>query len=197
MKAISVSAAAIVLLFASAAAADDPEHPSLATKIGMSAEIGGGVGGFTDTKATDVTTAQGVWTARITVGTRSHIGGEAAYVGSAQGLNTLGVDQNAILHGYGLETALRFNILTGMWQPYLLAGVGWTHYNVTNTATNTSDVKSNADLAQFPLGAGVAFRYSGFIADARFAYHPVTNSDLMGNTYLSTWDLAARVGFEF
>lgn len=175
----------------------DPEHPALMTRIGMTAEAGGGVGGFTDSRMSDVTSAEGVWSARLTVGSRTHLGAEAAYTGSAQRLSTFGVDPNARLVGNGVEGAVRWNVLTGMWQPYLLAGVGWTHYNVTNTPVNTSDVQDNGDVAQFPLGAGLAWRYSGFVADARFTYHPAASSPLIQDANLSTWDVAGRVGFEF
>src|SRR5207244_2163899 len=75
----------------------DDHRPNLVSRIGMTAEAGGGVMGFVDSKAYNIANAGGLWTARVTVGTRSFIGGEAAYVGTAQPLNTLGVADNAAL----------------------------------------------------------------------------------------------------
>lgn len=154
--------------------------------------------GFLDSKATNISDVGGTWTARITAGSRSHIGGEVAYVGTAQSLKALGVDSKATLLSNGAEGNLRFNILTGMWQPYLAAGLGWQHYNVVNTNVNTSSVADSGDVAEFPLAAGMAFRYQGFVTDGRVQFHPaIDNNRLLPNTNLSTWDITARVGFEF
>src|SRR3954468_15097073 len=63
---------------------DDPSAPNIVTGIGMTAEAGGGVGGFLDSRAAAQTTAAGLWNLRIGAGSRSHFGGELAYIGSAQ-----------------------------------------------------------------------------------------------------------------
>jgi hypothetical protein len=165
--------------------------------VGIDVEAGGGVGGFIDRNITSVTTAQGQWTGRMVFGTRSHFAGEAAYVGSAQKVNTVGISPNATLVGNGAEAAFRLNVLTGMWQPYAIAGIGWTHYSLGNATLTTSDVQSSGDVATFPLGVGMAWRYSGFVLDGRFSFHPATKSGLIRETNLSTWDLQAKAGFEF
>jgi opacity protein-like surface antigen len=173
----------------------DDGRGAILTGIGMTAEIGGGVGGFLDSRATTETTEAGLWNARVSAGSRSHFGGELAYIGSAQTINALGTASNTHLIGNGLEGDFRFNFLTGMWQPYAVAGVGWTHYGIQNAVTNTSDFTDSSNVVEFPLGAGVAWRYRGFVADGRLAFHPSAGSQLPMN--LSTWDLGARVGFEF
>lgn len=172
-------------------------EPRLASRIGLTAEAGGGVGGFMDSRAVSVTQPQGVWTARLGIGSRSHVGAEVAYQGSAQDIDTLGISPNAVLLGNGVEGNLRLNLLTGMIQPYAIAGVGWTHYSLMGTSFNTSDVVDQTDVAQFPLGGGVAFRYNGFVADARLAFHPSANTNLIPGVNLSTWDVGGRLGFEF
>lgn len=200
MKAACFAAAAAALLLGGMALADEPKkssEPTLYSNVGMTFEVGGGVGGFLDTRATDITKTQGNWTARLTLGSRYHLGGEAAYIGSAQSLNALGVDRGAFLMGNGLEGAIRVNVLTGMWQPYAIAGAGWTHYSVQSTTVNSSDVKDQGDVAHFPLGVGLAFRYKGFVADARFAFGAAAPAPLIPDVNLSTWTAAARLGFEF
>ena len=121
---------------------DDPNRPFLMSTYGVAGEIGGGVTRFIDTKATDPTGTGGDWTARLIFGTRTHVGGELAYVGAALPMNTLGVDDNAILMSNGVQANLRLNLFTGAWQPYAAAGLGWRHYNVVNTANNNSEVGS-------------------------------------------------------
>lgn len=186
--------------FEATAYADEPSHenmPNLVSNYGMAAEVGGGVTAFTATGATDVTKLGGEWTARFILGTRSHIGVEAAYIGTAQAMNTLGVSDSAYLMSNGAEAALRYNVLTGDWQPYAAAGGAWKHYSLQNTSFNTSDVKSSDDVAEVPVAVGLAYRYRGIIADLRVQLRPAFNSSLIGDTNLTNWNAGARLGWEF
>lgn len=167
-------------------------------KLGVAFETGGGVGGFVDDRMSESTSVQGRYTGRVVVGTRSHFAGEAAYVGSAQRVNTLGISPNSMLYGNGAEGAFRFNVLTGMWQPYATAGLGWTHYNLNDSAVlSTSDVQASGDVITFPVGLGMAWRMNGLIFDSRLSFHPAAGSNIVRGGNLSTWDLQARGGFEF
>jgi hypothetical protein len=166
-------------------------------RLGIGVEAGGGFGGFLDKNISEQTGVQGQWTARLIFGTRSHFGAEAAYIGSAQSVNTSGISQNAKIVGNGAETAFRYNLFTGMFQPYASAGIGWVHYSLGNAQLTTSDVQQNGDVAVFPVGLGMTFKYMGFMLDNRFSLHPATSSGLIRNTNLSTWDIQARGGFEF
>jgi len=165
--------------------------------IGMSFEGGGGVGGFMDSRIADVTSTQAQWTARMVYGTRSHFAGETAYIGSAQKVNTLGIRPNATITGNGAEAAFRYNALTGMFQPYATGGLGWTHYSLGYEQLTTSDVQLNGDVLTFPIGVGMAWRYNMLLLDSRLSFTPSTNSALIRNTNLSTWNLQAHAGFEF
>jgi hypothetical protein len=201
MKSVALSLAAIASLVSGAAFAADPytydPNANPERKTGISVEAGGGVGGFMDTRISSVTTAQGQWTARFAVGTRSHLAGEAAYIGSAQGVHALGISDGATLVGNGAEGLVRFNVLTGMWQPYAAAGIGWTHYSLGNATLTTSDVQSSGDVATFPLGVGLAWRMGGAVLDGRVSFHPATTSAIIRNFNMSTWDVQAKAGFEF
>lgn len=173
------------------------DEPKLASKIGMSAEIGGGVVGFMTPAANAVTQTGGSWTARLAIGTRSHIGAEAAYVASAQGMDTLGVADRAYLMSNGAEGNLRLNALTGALQPYATVGVAWRRYSVMNSSFNTSDVRDTADVGEIPVGLGLAYRYRGFVGDLRLSLRNSFRSALISNATLSAWDAGARIGWEF
>ena len=179
----------------------DDASPDLVTPIGMGLSVGGGVAEYLG-EADVFTDPGGTWEARYLVGTRTIIGGELAYLGTANSLQTLGVDDNAVLMSNGAEGALRVNFLTDAWQPYVLGGVGWKHFNVVNTDTNTSDIRDSDDALTVPLGAGIAYRYSNVFADLRGMYRPAFLADItrgQGNddTGLDTIGGSLNVGFEF
>lgn len=175
--------------------ADVPRH--LITGIGVSIEAGGGFGGFLDSRANRAATGEGMWTIRASFGTRRHLAYEAAYVGHAQTVNAPGLEHNAKLVGHGVETGVRYNVLLGMWQPYASAGIGLVHYSYGDSIVTGEGMSSSGNVVELPLTVGMAVRYSGLIVDTRFALHPGTGWGVVANANMSTWDLAARVGFEF
>lgn len=191
--------AGILLLPAVASA---QEKPDLLTPFGMSLTVGGGVTGFTDQSMQDMTDPGGTWEARVAAGTRDYFSLEAAYVGSAQAITALGLDSSAVLLGNGVEATARINLIKGEIQPYLLAGAGWTHYQLGNADTNTSSVTEDDDVLAVPFGAGVGYRYGHLLLDARGVFRPVAYSDLVpvqgdSQTDLHSWSALLRGGFEF
>ena len=105
---------------------------------------------------------------RATLGTRLPIAFEMAYVGTAQGMNALGLDTNAILLGSTAEGDVRINILRGRVQPYVFGGVGYTYYRITNTAIATSDLQRTDNVLEVPFGAGLSWRLGqAFLLDIR------------------------------
>jgi len=95
---------------------------------------------------------------------------------------------------------VRLNLLKGAYQPYLLAGVGWTRYDVTNAKTNTSDVSSSDNVGNIPVGAGVALRFDRILVDARAEFRPAFDNDLIQGdkpATLDSWAATANIGFEF
>lgn len=181
----------------------------LYTDYGLAISAGGGVSGFTDTTARDATNDGGGWDIRAVIGTRSPLAAEVSYLGSAQSIHTLGLDSDAILVGNGLQADLRLNATTdAALQPFIYAGAAWRRYDLTNTETNTSDVAGSDDVVEFPVGAGVAYRYRGLILDARGEFRAATNEDLMpslqsdatrtsGPASLHRWGVNANIGYEF
>ena len=131
------------------------------------------------------------------VGTRSHIGAEAAYTGTAQNLDTLGVSDRATLMSNGLEAMARLNVLTGAWQPYAIAGYSWRHYRVANSAVNTSSVAESDNVSAIPVGVGLAWPFSHLVTDLRVTFQGAFGRELIPNANLSTVAANAKVGFEF
>ncbi|MBL8956376.1 MAG: hypothetical protein JNK82_36720, partial [Myxococcaceae bacterium] len=119
-----------------------------------------------------------------------------AYVGSVQGVSAAGVSRGALLTGNGAEGAFRLNVLTGTWQPYATAGLGFTYYTLGDAVLSAPGLQSSGTVATFPLAVGLAWRVHGLVLDTRLAFQPATSAGLLGRANLSTWNANARVGFE-
>ena len=197
----SVLIAAGLFLASRAAVADEG---NLLSPYGFALTVGAGVTDFVDQDMRDATDAGGTWEARLSAGTRQPVTFEAAYVGSAQDINVLGMDTAAILVGTGLEGVARLNLIPGEWNPYFLIGAGWTRYDVTNTDTNTSSMNAHDDVMALPFGVGLDYRFGQWIVDARAVMRPTFDNELLpdsnepGNpTRLDNWSALFRGGYEF
>jgi len=231
MRAIAIKAATILSTLAAgaaSAAADDDytttttvPPPTTTTTVtttsapmtdfGVSVMAGGGVQDFASSRMTDTTDPGGMWDIRAVVGSSAYIGGEAAYTGSAQKIQPVfGNQSEGNLIGTGLEADLRVNALPlYAVTPYAFAGLGWRRYDVTGEDFSTSDtgINDSDDQLEVPLGAGVQYHRSGFIADARFTYRVATYEDMVVSDQsrartedpadMDTWGVAAHLGYEF
>lgn len=212
----SVLTAGIVTLWAGVAAAQDAsEEEWPATVYGVSVSVGGGVQDFTDSNMQDTTDIGGMWDVRAIIGTRTPIAVEAAYTGSAQSIDSrFGEEDTATLVGTGLEGALRLNLLPlESFTPYAAAGLGWRRYDVVGADFRTADVGIGDEdtLLEIPLTGGLAYRYAGLMADARFTYRASVGEDLVisddelpdqidsdaGKAGMDNWNVSARLGYEF
>jgi hypothetical protein len=173
------------------------------TVLGVEATVGGGAIGFIDQNSRNVTGTGASWDARVLFGSRLPIAVETAYVGSLQSIDALGLSTDAMLVGNGIEGTLRINLIRSRIQPYLFGGAGWTHYQVTNTTTNTSSVRANDDIGTVPMGAGITARvFSNLIIDVRGTYRATFSDDMLratatNNNSMQSWNVGGRVGFEF
>jgi hypothetical protein len=176
------------------------------TRLGAGVLVGGGVVDFSRDQARADTGVGGYWDVRAVVGTRTFVGLEAAYHGTAQAIDTLGLSNNAALVGNGVEGALRLNIPIAVGrslvEPFGFLGMGWSHYNVVNSDTGSASISDPDDVLTAPFGAGFAYGYAGFVADARFTYRPTYYNDLLRTTNgssdrLDNWSVGGQVGFEF
>jgi hypothetical protein len=170
----------------------------LVTGFGMALSIGGGVTDFTAERARGATNLGGTYGARLTIGTRLPFAVEVAYIGTAQGMDVLGLDSDAILLGNGGEATLRLNILQGTVSPYIFGGAGLTHYSVENSDFNTSAVEDSDNVYTIPMGAGAALQYRGLVVDGRGTFRYAFEEDLLGeDAKLHNWGAQVNVGFEF
>src|SRR5688572_18543731 len=177
------------------------------SRIGIEAAVGAGAIGFTDNATRGFTNTGTSWDARLIFGSRSPLALEAAYVGSAQGINALGLDSNALLIGHGGEGTLRLNLTTRAVQPYFFGGVGWTRYNIERSSVATSSVRSVDDIGTVPMGGGITARLTrSFFIDVRGTYRYAFYDNMLdvasasqgtGDAPLQTWNASGKLGFEF
>ena len=172
---------------------------------GLALQVGGGVTGFTRQGARDDFGTGGYWDARAILGSRSFLGAELAYVGSARQVSRSGASDSGALLGNGAEAVARLNLplTAGAVQltPYLFGGVGWTYYQIVNRDTIPAGMKDGANAFVVPFGAGASVTYNRFIVDARFTYRPVFDDDLVPTSNgdhqdLQNWAAGLMLGYQ-
>lgn len=182
--------------------------PRMLSGIGIGISLGGGATGFTDEAMRDAVSdgVGGVWNVRVSIGTHIPLGIDVTYLGSAAELQTLADADNGELIGTTFEAALRYNILPlADGTPYVFAGAGWQRYDVRDPKFAQADtgLRGSDDVAQFPMGAGVAYRdRSGWVGDVRGTFRATTDSSLLtqpdgDRARLHSWEASAAFGYEF
>lgn len=166
-------------------------------RLGVS--VGAGVMGFVDGTARAYTSDGGLWDVRVGFNTTGNLAVEAAYVGSLQNIDAVGLAPDAKLLGTGVEANLRLNFMTGRVQPYALLGAGWTRYDLS-ADTNASDVSGYDNIATLPMGIGISYRLTDVVLDLRGTYRATAGTELiqaMESSQLDSWSATLRGGFEF
>lgn len=175
-------------------------HYSVFAPGHASITVGGAVSDFVYSNMRNATHIGAGWDARLTLGTRSFLALELAYVGAYNeiNVNAHGGNSPAIVQ-HGFDSDLRFNFLPFRVQPYIFGGVGYNHmalYNggeLTNTIFRRSD-----DLLTVPLGGGLSTYIGHLVLDARFTYRFAFFEDFLVNGgKQDTWQVSGRVGFTF
>jgi hypothetical protein len=172
--------------------------------MGISMTIGGGITNFVDDDMRGFADLGGTWEARLAVGTRTPIAGELGYVGTAQSVDALGLDRDAMLVSNGVEGAARFNLIREGLQPYVFGGVGWARYDVTRTDASSSSLRDQENIVYVPFGGGVGMYAAGLILDLRGTYRKAYRDEIArtptGSTDTSvemdSWTVAAKIGWE-
>ena len=213
-RSIFTATAAITLLAGTAMAQERDNESAVSSSLastpvlpsGAALQLGGGVTGFTRQESRDRFGTGGYWDVRAVIGTRSYLGAELAYVGSAREAGASGLEGDAALVGNGAEAVARVNLplQTGnvRVEPFVFGGAGWTYYQLVNDDRNASTIQNNANAFVIPFGAGVSGSYQHFTADARFTYRAVFDDDMvaMGNgdhADLQNWAAGLTLGYEF
>jgi hypothetical protein len=171
--------------------------------VGAAISVGGGVDDFANSAMRDTTGTGGSWTARLTLGTRSYVAGEISYIGSAQSISQLGLSSNSTLFGNGAQAVLRLNATVNYpIQPFIFGGAAWRHYSLSTSGTNFSDVATNSDAVEIPLGLGVG----GYVAtnlmldvrgEYRFAWvnHAIVPEIGTGTNVFDRWGVTGNIGY--
>lgn len=173
--------------------------------LGIQLMLGGGVVNSFDEGTENFVELGATWDARVAFMNRNLIGFEAAYVGSVQQADALGLDDNASLLGNGVEGNVRLNLLrSAPVSPYVFAGLGWTHYDMTNTDVTTSLVDDSDDVFHIPAGLGVGFHlFRGVTLDLRGTLRAAFDDEMFDRATLEdesgmeNWATSAELGFEF
>ena len=174
------------------------------SSVGFAFLFGGGYTDFTSQRLRDTTSAGGDWAARLVIGTHSIVGFEAAYVGSARSIQPLGVSTNADLVSSGGQGALRLNIpiVSGdlLIEPYGFAGLGYSHYWITNyNRSSLSDLSASDNVMTVPVGGGLSFAHRALMVDVRGSWVPTYYNNLLQSTggNLNTWGVNGNIGVAF
>ena len=170
---------------------------------GIALMAGGGAVDFVGGDIKAATRMGGFWNVRALIGSRSLIGIEAAYLGTAQGIQAEGLGSDARLLSNGVEGALRLNAPLGigrfLLEPFGFAGAGWSRYNIVNSDSQSVSFRSSDDVITVPVGGGLSLGYAGFFVDARYTYRFTYDHNLIvsGDGQLDNWNLGGAIGFEF
>lgn len=202
-RVLSASLAMVSVVVSTSASADEHREGS---HLGVAVTAGVGVGGFANRTMRDTTEPGGEYAGRITVGTRLPVALEASYIGTAQYLDTFGLNNDAVLFSNGAQGAVRINVLPQRaLTPFVFGGIAWRHYTLANVRqTNTSNVAANDNVAEIPLGAGLALRAGGLVIDLRGDYRVTFREDLVDaapsdhatHAPMNRWGMTLSVGVE-
>lgn len=179
-------------------------------RAGVGLSLGGGVDDFVSEGLRGMTSLAGSWNVRATLGTRSVVGGEVSYIGSAQTITAPLFDGDAVLVGNGLQTAVRVDVLsTGDVRSYVYGGAAWRHYDLLDVEL-MGPAASDADddnVFEAPVGIGIAGYAGSLTADVRAEYRPGWGSDLVPLLAPSDddaffgdadrWGVTGNIGLEF
>jgi hypothetical protein len=181
-------------------------------RLGVGMMFGGGITDFESQSVREMTGTGGAWDVRLIFGQREVLALETAYVGSAHYISAAGLDNDAMLVSNGAEGALRLNIPIidhgSIIEPFGFVGLGWSRYELTQTAYNRSNLTTAENVMEVPYGAGLTMGSDGFLVDIRFTYRstyydqlmrvPSSSSSTSGDSQrLNSWSLGAHIGFEF
>lgn len=167
--------------------------------------LGGGIANFTGTLAHEATKTGGAWEVTLIFGTHRHLAFEGSYNGSLNRIEAVGLTGNALLVGTSAQGAIHLNFTTGAIQPYVLAGIGWTHYALAGEATNVSGIRNDDNVVNVPLGGGVSARFGDFLIDGRATYKYAMSSNMFdtiadatgSSGKMTSWSARVAAGFEF
>jgi hypothetical protein len=183
--------AALLVLVPATARADEP-----ITRVGVTAVIGGGITGFTDSAMRDAAGAGLAWNARVAIGSRLPVALELGYVGTGTTLTGMG---NATLEGETLDVALRYAVMPrASWTPYALVGIGSRSYHVVGASWQDMPpgMWTTERALVVPASVGVQLRDGrGIVLDVRGTYRASQGAG-MNAASMDAWEATLSLGAE-
>ncbi|WP_043435803.1 outer membrane beta-barrel protein [Cystobacter fuscus] len=205
-----VAGVAVLTLGAGTALArDEVRRESGADMRGVSVLVGGGVEGYTSSLGSNIRPGA-AYGATLMLRPSKVLGVELGYSGAANNFNrgtvaTSGTTRGPDVMRNGAQAVATLGLTAAPLQPYVLAGVGLSRYNVRAEASGFQD----DTVGNVPLGGGLRLHIGDFTADARVNYNvlldqqfatavpsttpgtPVNEAFSNGGTYTGTLNLGA------
>jgi hypothetical protein len=204
----AVVGVAVVTLGAGSALAREGRE-SGADMRGVSVSVGGGVEGYTSGLGSDIRPGA-AYGATVTLRPSKVLGVELGYSGASNDFNrgtvsTTGAARGPDLVRNGGQAVATLGLTAAPLQPYVLAGIGLSRYNIRTAAAGFQD----DTVGNVPLGGGLRLHVGHFTADARVNYNllidqqfaagqpvttpetPVTQAFSNGGVYTGTLNLGA------
>ncbi|WP_239576240.1 hypothetical protein [Archangium primigenium] len=167
---VMAAGVAVASLCASGALAAAGRESS-ADMRGVSVLVGGGIEGYTQSLGADIQPGA-AYGATVILRPTKVVGLELGYAGASNNFDRSNVAVSDSVRGpdvmrNGGQAVATLGLTAAPVQPYLLAGVGISRYNVRATAAGfQSDTVGNV-----PLGGGLRLHLGHFTADARINYN--------------------------
>jgi hypothetical protein len=172
----------------------------LLTRYGEYVLVGGGVTNYFEKSVRDRVDTGGTWDARAGFGSRTFLGAELAYVGSARAAHSLGT--NLVTNGVEGVVRVQYPWQFDKWlvEPFVFGGAGWSHFKL-NSSSGLALQDTN-DLFVVPLGGGVTAICNHVVIDARFTYRQTFDENLIpasggSAASLKSWAITGAIGYEF
>lgn len=177
MKKWVAGGVAVLSLWAGSALAQGKE--SSADMRGLTVQVGGGVEGYTSTLGSDINPGV-AYGATLVLKPTKVVGVELGYSGAVNNFdrNTVSVatSRGPDIVRNGGQAVATLGLTASPLQPYLLAGLGLSHYTVRNAAAGFQ----NDNVGNVPVGAGVRLYIGDFTADARVNYNVLFDQQFAG-----------------
>jgi Outer membrane protein beta-barrel domain len=177
---------ALLTLWAGSALARDRKESS-ADMRGLSVLVGGGVEGYTNTLGQDIDPGV-AYGATVMLRPTKVLGVELGYSGAVNeldGVISLGSRAGPDLVRNGGQAVATLGLTASPLQPYVLAGLGFSHYNIRNSAPGFQD----DNVGNVPLGGGLRLHVGSFTADARINYNLLFDQEFALNAPASDINL--------
>jgi hypothetical protein len=152
---------------------------SSADMRGVSVLVGGGVEGYTQSLGADINPGA-AYGATVILRPTKVVGVELGYAGASNNFNRDNVTVATGTRGpdvmrNGGQAVATLGLTAAPVQPYILAGVGISHYNVRAAAVGFQD----DTVGNVPLGGGLRLHLGHFTADARLNYNFLLDQQLV------------------